>query len=77
MNWQKMFICNSTITLNTYLLCKATHIISLFQDLFVLPSEYLYCSPLPPEVYAFKCILYSDEIFHATTYQRVTQKDTL
>ena len=65
-----MFICNSTIILNTYLLCKATET-SLFQDLLVLPPEYLYCSPLPPEVYAFKHMLYSDEIFHTTTYQTV------
>ena len=75
MNQRKCLPVTQATTLNTYLLGKATQI-SLSQDLFALLSEYLYCSPLSQEVYAFKRMLYLDEIFHATTYQRVTRRDS-
>ena len=48
--WTKCLPVTQPITLNTYLLGKATQI-SFSQDLFVLLSEYLYCSPLSQEVY--------------------------
>ena len=75
MNRQKCVPVAQPSTPNLHILGK-TILVDMRADIFALLSDYLFSIPLSQRLFSFNQILYSGEIFHAMSYQRVSQQNS-
>ena len=75
MNRQKSVPVSEPFTPNLHFLGKTIQV-DMRANIFALLSDYLSSVPLSQRLFSFNWMVYSGEIFHAKSYQRVSRRDS-